>query len=399
MLQNSIKNKSILKVIHPSEFLQSNSRVFRNWPPARMNTKQKDYIWAHFINKHGSNQVICFYCSKQQAPHSSRLKRHISICSKAPSSLRSRAKSELPFSVQSKKQCTEKTNTRRPLECDDTDSEDGNRPPPSPPSADHSAHVAGSSLEDLRRKTRQSTLDSHVTKIDPKGLLEMQTLFTKAIISGDVSFNFCQNEYLKQFFEKLGTAFQPPSAWSSSGKILSTLEADAKKEINDIIRGEPHFSLALDGWENIRNLGVMNVMLCNPNVTIFYGSYPTGDQPQTAENIATQLNGILREISGLYGEEKIVAIVSDRGSNYLKARNDIANSNKNIVSIHCTPHLLNNLAEDITKIPSICGVINNVKKIINEIKKSKNTIQEYYSGNTIQNFQSTLLKRRTTEGI
>jgi hypothetical protein len=85
---------------------------------------------------------------------------------------------------------------------------------------------------------------------------------------------------------------------------------------------------------------------------------------------------VVNELEKKYGTQKIVAIVSDRGSNYLSARNTIS-INSSILSVNCAAHLLNLLAGDITKLPSLQHFILRAKAIIKEIKGSKVKLGEY----------------------
>jgi hypothetical protein len=71
--------------------------------------------------------------------------------------------------------------------------------------------------------------------------------------------------------------------------------------------------------------------------------------------------------------------VSDQGSNYLAARNQIANEMPGILSISCAAHMLNLLTGDITKLPTLQKFIMRGKAIIKEIKGSKTRLGEYNS--------------------
>jgi hypothetical protein len=87
---------------------------------------------------------------------------------------------------------------------------------------------------------------------------------------------------------------------------------------------------------------------------------------------------IVNELEETYGLEKIVAIVSDQRSNYLSARNQIS-ANSSIASVSGAAHLINLLAGDITKIPSLQRFIMRLKSIIKEIKGSKVKLGKYCS--------------------
>jgi hypothetical protein len=92
--------------------------------------------------------------------------------------------------------------------------------------------------------------------------------------------------------------------------------------------------------------------------------------------VKSKLLEIIEELN-VIGDGKVVAIVSDQGSNYLAARNQIANEMPGILSISCAAHMLNLLTGDITKLPTLQLFIKRGKSVIKEIKGSKTRLGEY----------------------
>jgi hypothetical protein len=62
-----------------------------------------------------------------------------------------------------------------------------------------------------------------------------------------------------------------PKGWAKK------LNEESRGKIETSIQKERHLSLVPDGWQNIRGLSVINVMLANPNSRIFYKSIETGN--------------------------------------------------------------------------------------------------------------------------
>lgn len=101
-----------------------------------------------------------------------------------------------------------------------------------------------------------------------------------------------------------------------------------------------------------------------------------GGDKQKGEYIEGKIKDNIDEIEANHGE-KIVAVVSDAGSNYLSARQHISASNPRIFSVTCAAHMVNLLAGDITKLPSLTCILTKSKKIVKEIRGSKTKIGEF----------------------
>jgi hypothetical protein len=106
---------------------------------------------------------------------------------------------------------------------------------------------------------------------------ELEYMWAKAMIAGNVSFNWTQNLHLRKFFDKLGSGFVLPSRKEMSTSLLKNLDEESRGKIETSIQKERHLSIVPDGGQNIRGLSVINVMLANPNSRIFYKSIETGN--------------------------------------------------------------------------------------------------------------------------
>ncbi|CAL8122074.1 unnamed protein product [Orchesella dallaii] len=366
--------------------------------------KPTDKIWRHWYLQ--GTFASCNYCKSHQKKHATRCRKHTSNCPHAPAPVRKEFKDiivsratvvlkRLQTTVtrnqtESVPEACEAPNNTSVQHCDikiedthqsSTESHSHNVEVPTSQTEQSTIDAVFSNASQLAAPSsyRQKVLDSHVNRLSAADLKELQKLFTKAMISGNVSFNWLQDTHLKTFFDKLGSGFCPPTRWEASHSVLDKLENEAAASINRRLELEWFFSVIPDGWTNIKGLSVVNIMLSNTVSCLFYKSFETGSNSQTGDYLQGQLNSIITEINTKFGHGKIVAIVSDRGSNYLNARTRIHNQQPGILSISCAAHALNLLVGDISKLPTIQSHLNQAKNIIKEIKNSKTKLGEYYA--------------------
>lgn len=69
--------------------------------------------------------------------------------------------------------------------------------------------------------------------------------------------------------------------------------------------------------------------------------------------------------------------MSDAGSNYLLARESISEACPKIASVSCGAHMVNLLAGDLTKIPSLTKFLKRAKEIVKDIRGSKTKVGHY----------------------
>ena len=142
---------------------------------------------------------------------------------------------------------------------------DNSVPVPSPDAEENGSNV------EMRPRSQQSniSIESFVNKISKQKNDKLTELLSYAMISGDISFNWINNFYLKKFFKELNIGFK-----LSSDIIQTILNKSHEKAVEfnrQMISDSPFFTLTIDGWENTRVLEVLNIMVCVPK-SIFYKS-------------------------------------------------------------------------------------------------------------------------------
>ncbi|OXA46208.1 hypothetical protein Fcan01_19280 [Folsomia candida] len=336
--------------------------------------KTADRIWLEW--KVVGDKATCRHCNhKTITKHATRCKEHMSTCSSAPPAFRQKYVADLT-------DLKLRQTSLRPVTLAVQKMDDSNQELELVEeicvNADELSTTIPSTTTAKRHHSSfsQSRLLS-INAISKLKMKELQTIRVNAMINGNIPFNWLQDPVLNSFFQKLGSGFVMPSPQQASTSILSALNKDALTCVNDAISNNRHLSIIIDGWKNCRGVPVINIILANPSSCIFYKSYEPGANRETGEYLASVIKGVIEEVQATHGQGKIVAIVTDQGSNFVRARRVISNE-ETILSINCGAHMPNLLAEDISKIPSINRFLKKSTNVVKEIKKSKLKLARYY---------------------
>jgi hypothetical protein len=232
--------------------------------------KTPDPIWNHWSD-FPTGKVTCKYCKKNtQLKHATKCKTHTAGCQFTPYEVRQELKSEL------NQKHIEKKNAMR----EEKDRSQSYRPPiledPNDTVAVSSEDAEGSTVSIIGTKRKINCLEDAMVKISRTTHKDLEVLLTKAMISGNVSFNWVNNFHLQKFFEKLGGGFHPPTRKEISGSILNKLDQQSSDALKEAIGQAKNISIVPDGWQNVRGSSVVGVMLANTTKTIFYKSFETG---------------------------------------------------------------------------------------------------------------------------
>ncbi|OXA37509.1 hypothetical protein Fcan01_27767 [Folsomia candida] len=316
--------------------------------------KPKDNIWQQWTDC-GDNKVECRNCKKHKIEkHATRCRLHTSLCSSTPKRIREIFTEKVKSLQQLRKQKPSGWTGRIMEEGDvaivedhsrDFDVEEINQAGVAVSSTSVAVFPTPSPSGGTSSSAINSVLTGRINRISSSKMKELQLLWAKAIISGNVAFEWTQNPFLQNFFANLGSGFLLPSRKEISGSILKILDVESKEKRKICIDNQKCFSLVPDGWTNICGLSVINIMLVNPIKCILWDSFQTGEEKETGIYIQGNLEKAINKIEETYGRHKIVAVVSDQGSNFLFARNAIARTSS-ILSINCAAHMLNLLASD-----------------------------------------------------
>ncbi|XP_020963400.1 uncharacterized protein LOC107645034 [Arachis ipaensis] len=104
-----------------------------------------------------------------------------------------------------------------------------------------------------------------------------------------------------------------------------------------------------DAWTDKRQRSIINFLVNSPAGTMFLKSIDASDYVKMGEKIFELLDGIVEEI----GEQSVVQVVTDNGSNYVLAGKLLMEKRPNLFWTPCAAHCLDLMLEDIGKLPLI----------------------------------------------
>ena len=106
-------------------------------------------------------------------------------------------------------------------------------------------------------------------------------------------------------------------------------------------------TLAIDGWSNLTNDPVVGISLTTKGKTCLIDAVDTTGQMHTTEYMTELTSNAITKAEELY-DVNIGHVVTDGASNMKGMRNKIKETlDRDIITYHCQPHLLNLLAKDV----------------------------------------------------
>lgn len=147
--------------------------------------------------------------------------------------------------------------------------------------------------------------------------------------------------------QNLKPDYEPPTRRILASSLLTSEYEKTKAEIMEKINNATVLHLAIDGWSNLRNESIMNIIIYTPK-PFFYKFIDTKTNRHTAEYVCEQVSEVLEEI----GSDKFFVVVSDNAANMVKCGRLLHEKYTNITWIGCLAHTLNLLIGDVLKVNS-----------------------------------------------
>lgn len=159
-----------------------------------------------------------------------------------------------------------------------------------------------------------NTMDSFLDKMPESDQDYLDTLLARSFFSGNVSFNFIENEHFKKWMKIMRPSYVLPDRKKLSSKLLDKEFELVQTLTKAEIESSSSMTLISDGWTDINGTPIVNLLLATPR-PIFYNSVNTGENAHTAEYISK----ILEEAITANGKKKISSIITDNARNMKKA--------------------------------------------------------------------------------
>jgi Protein of unknown function (DUF 659)/hAT family C-terminal dimerisation region/BED zinc finger len=362
-------------------------------------TKPRSKVWKFYreVTDRGKTMASCLYCETTYANNATRMSRHIMTCKKCPQDVQHKwitscnmaSKAGVTTCSTNDSDSDSKTNEHsressatRPTpvvqastssqigDAADADTVQGHG---GSTSTSHGCDTPGPSLSQASSVKPQSTkvtklttanLSLFVDKISQAEKEKIDREIARAIYASGCPLSLTENEHWVKALRSLRPAYDPPSRYLLSNRLLEDEFNAVRKTVKGTIANAPCLSLLSDGWTNVRGDGIINFMICTPK-PIFYKSIATDANRHTAEYISEKMISVLREV----GAENFLAIVSDNAANMKASWKIIQKTFPHIYCYGCIAHGLNLLIGDVCKLPSLLTILDNVKEIVLYVRR------------------------------
>ncbi|CAJ0876189.1 5052_t:CDS:2 [Entrophospora sp. SA101] len=168
---------------------------------------------------------------------------------------------------------------------------------------------------------------------------------------------------IKTLWQKARPAFKLPRRKKLSNELLDQVFIETKEEVDKLIESAEYISLVSDGWTSITQEHWTNYILTTPK-PVFLKANTTGEVRQTAENIAADIEDIIKTLD----INKLSAVVTDNASVMKKAWGILSKNYPGVFFLGCISHNLNLLINDIVKISWVDIVVKDSKKVVKYFK-------------------------------
>ena len=189
----------------------------------------------------------------------------------------------------------------------------------------------------------------------------------------NLPFNVTQSFYFLAPFQKISSAYKPPSSFLLRTTLLDETDLLVKEEVEKVIRSSYYLNIITDESENMSKDCIINISVNTDKGTFHYCSENAGSLAFTAENLASWLMAKLGElIKGDWG--RINSFATDTCSTMLLLWRILAADQRLQLSkalfVPCDSHGLQLLIKDVLGIPHYKIIQSQIMLVINTFRQS-----------------------------
>jgi hypothetical protein len=139
--------------------------------------------------------------------------------------------------------------------------------------------------------------------------------------------------------------YKPPSYYAMQTSLLKTRRAQVEVEVNaktkDSIR-KYGVTVCSDGWDNVQNRPLLNVLMCCLAGDTFLGSIDTTGNKKDATYIAEQMSVHINRV----GPTNVVQVCTDNASSMVATGHILTQRHPHLYFQGCGAHILDLLLQD-----------------------------------------------------
>lgn len=194
---------------------------------------------------------------------------------------------------------------------------------------------------------------------------KVQRALARAIYVSGQPLALVEHPLWREFFKLLKPDFSLPTRKTLGTKLLDEEYSKIKVEIDEKINEAQVIHIALDGWTNIRNEPIVNIILYTPT-PYFYDFIETKQNKHTAEYLFQEVCKIIDKI----GSDKIMLIITDNATNMVKCGKMLETKYPHVKWAGCLAHTLHLIVGDILKNQQVTKLFSDIIDIIKCIQRS-----------------------------
>lgn len=319
--------------------------------------RHKHEVRKHFdeILKDGRKANRCKFCQKVLFGHAGSLQFHLKRCGKYLTASGADKDIDLsPADEYAGPSSPKSSQSSLSAECGQSSQSSGK--------SEHQNWNWDKKQERLKQSKISDYMDRPLSK-QKQDLIDQ--ILVKALVFNNIAFNVLESPSFRSLLSSLNSSYRIPSRLTASHPILNKLFFDYECMVRDRLNRVPFVSVATDSWKDEQQNTIVNIVACirKPVVlrSIRVESTLTGDAYMK----------LIWDVCDEYCiKDKCVQIISDGGSNIVKARNDIAKEYPHVNSSYCVPHHLILMIGDVMKTNAFSQQIKLLIRLLVKIKYS-----------------------------
>lgn len=167
------------------------------------------------------------------------------------------------------------------------------------------------------------------------------------------------------FFRKLRPSYIPPSRYRIASAYLDSQYAEMQNDITSQLKDSKTLHLQCDGWSNIRNESIINIVISKPE-PLFVEFISTKEKRHNAPYLADLIIKTIEK----YGPEKFLVVIGDNAANMQSALNIVKEKFPKIIPLGCLAHLLHLLCGDILGCATVKSFMATAVDLVKTVKNS-----------------------------
>ena len=352
-------------------------------------SQRSDPGWKHChpLDDTNLNTTVCNYCGKIMKGGVTRTKEHLMAkkgnvvaCTKTPKNVRE----ELWNLLKEKTTTCSVNHVYGATTCDNIESEDeveistasndrernsGGKKGPM------DAFIRNPNAVIEKRKREQLTQTNIKEACDKNLKASIHQYIARFWYQAGLSFNFVRLKSFQDMIDVIG-AYGPnlptPSYHEIRVPLLNKEVEYTEKLLKDHkLQGSRHGCFIMsDAWTDRKQWCLINFLVSSPAGTMFVKSIDGSKFVKTGEKLFEMLDALVEDI----GEENVIQVITDNGSNYVFVGRLLEAKRPNLYWTPCAAHCIDLMLEDIGKIPLIKKTIQRGVNLVGFIYSHSSTL-------------------------